>query len=228
MFDVVLVEDDPMISMVNRKFVESDERFRVASEFSDGLEALRWFLTHRADLLVLDVYMPVLSGTELLRELRARGCGIDVIMVTAAHDTQTLDELLKLGVADYLVKPFTAFRFHQALDTFCRSRAALEGQGRVSQSEIDRLIHTSPAEEDIPKGLQAKTLQLVRGELRRTPQERTCEDLASSTGLSAVTVRRYLNYLLEVGVAESRINYDTGGRPCIVYRAITPKRPGRR
>lgn len=224
MFDVIIVEDDPMVSMLHRRFVEADDRFQVVSEFSSGLEALRWFLRKKADLMILDVYMPILTGPELLRELRARGCGIDVIMVTAAHDTQTLDELLKLGVVDYLVKPFTGQRFRQALDTFCRNRAALVRQCHVSQSDIDRLIHTPPVESKIPKGLQEKTLKLILGELRKTGGEHTCEELAASTGLSVVTVRRYLNYLSEQGEAESRINYDTGGRPSIVYCATSHRK----
>lgn len=218
MFDTVIVEDDSMISMLNRSFTERDGRFRVVKEFPSGRAALPWLLSHRADLVILDVYMPQLTGTELLRALRARCSTVDVIMVTAAHEVQTLEELLKLGVVDYLVKPFTEARFRQALDTFCQHRAALEGRERVTQSDIDRLLYTPPAESAAPKGLQEKTLEKVRGQLRDAGREQTCEDIATGAGLSVVTARRYLNYMLEHGGAESRINYDTGGRPSMVYR----------
>ena len=50
--------------------------------------------------------MPRMTGLELLRELRSFGITSDVVMVTAANDSKTVDALLKLGVADYLVKPF--------------------------------------------------------------------------------------------------------------------------
>ena len=220
MFKTVIVEDDPTVSAINRRFVAEDGRFQVEAEFSSGREALRWLLTHPVDLVLLDVFMPVLTGAELLRELRARGVETDAIMVTAAHDTQTLNELLKLGIVDYLVKPFTRRRFRQALDTFCRNRAALAGKDPVSQSEIDRLLHTKPADQEIPKGLQAATMEKIRGGLRATGGETTCEVLAAEAGLSTVTVRRYLNYLLENGEAKSSIKYDTGGRPSVVYRAV--------
>lgn len=218
MFEVVIVEDDPMVTALNRRFVATDGRFHVTAEFSSGHEALRWLLTHPADLVLLDVFMPVLTGAELLRELRARGVETDAVMVTAAHDTQTLNELLKLGIVDYLVKPFTQRRFRQALDTFCRNRAALAGNEPVSQSEIDRLLHTTPTDQAVPKGLQAATVEKIRGELRAADGETTCEALAAEAGLSAVTVRRYLAYLLSNGEAESRIKYDTGGRPSVAYR----------
>ena len=219
MYDVVIVEDDPMIAMLDRKFIENDPRFKVVASFSSGHTALRRLLSQPADLVILDVYMPVLTGTELLRELRAYGSDIDVIMVTAAHDTQTVNELLKLGIADYLVKPFTAGRFQQALDTFARSRELLTEQKRISQSQIDRLLGL-PSDNEIPKGLQSKTSEKILEELKNAPGELTSEELSSMTGLSAVTVRRYLNYLLDIHEAESRVNYDTGGRPAVLYKKV--------
>lgn len=218
MFDVVIVEDDSMVAMLNRSFTQRDQRFQVVKEFLSGREALAWLTCHHVDLVILDVYMPLLTGTELLRSLRAHGSAVDVIMVTAAHETQTLDELLKLGVVDYLVKPFTAARFQQALDGFCQHRAALDGRERVTQSDIDRLLYAAPAETPAPKGLQEKTLERVRGQLRDAGGEQSCESIATGAGLSVVTARRYLNYMLEQGEAVSRINYDTGGRPSMAYR----------
>lgn len=215
MFKVAIVEDDYMISMLNRSFTEKDKRFQVVKEFSSGRKALAWILTHPIDLVILDVYMPLLNGAELLRELRIRGSKVDVIVVTAAHETNTLSELLKMGIVDYLVKPFTAQRFQQALDGFCQQRAALEGKERVNQSDIDKLLFVSP-KQCIPKGLQEKTLDKIRSEIFQT-EGQTCEAIAVKTGLSVVTARRYLNFMLESGEAESRINYDTGGRPCVVY-----------
>lgn len=220
MFKVVIVEDDHMISMLNRSFTCRDKRFQVVKEFSSGKTALPWLLDNPVDLVIMDVYMPVLTGPELLWQLRGAGSGVDVIVVTAAHDTQTLGDLLKMGVVDYLVKPFTAQRFQQALDTFCQKRLALKGQTRVSQAEIDWILSgPATAKTPLPKGLQEKTMERIRGELYEL-EEGTCEDIAARSGLSMVTTRRYLNYLLENWEAESRTRYDTGGRPCAVYRMV--------
>lgn len=219
MFRVAIVEDDYMISMLNRSFAEKDKRFQVVKEFPSGKKALAWILAHPVDLVILDVYMPIMNGAELLRELRVRGSKVDVIVVTAAHETKMLNELLKMGIVDYLVKPFTAQRFQQALDGFCQQRAALEGKEHMNQSDIDKLLYIGPAKQSIPKGLQEKTLEKIRAELFQK-EEQTCEAIAVKTGLSVVTARRYLNFMLESGEAESRINYDTGGRPCVAYWGI--------
>lgn len=169
---------------------------------------------HPADLLILDVYMPRMTGLELLRELRSFGITSDVVMVTAANDSKTVDALLKLGVADYLVKPFTARRFQQALDKFCRQRSAIATHSSVSQEELDALFSGSSGPEDVPKGLQSRTLERIRTHLAQAPEEGcTCESLAAQAGLSSVTVRRYLTYLTQQGEVVSRVNYDTGRPP---------------
>ena len=135
LYRAVIVEDDPMVSLLNRTFIEKDTRFRVVQTFQDGQAALNWLAQNPADLVVLDVYMPIFTGLELLQALRRRDIPVDAIMVTAANDTATVDQLLKLGAVDYLVKPFTYERFQQALDTFCRRREALAG-GAVEQSAL--------------------------------------------------------------------------------------------
>ena len=61
-YQVVIVEDDPMVRMLDRSFVELDHRFTVAGEFQDGRAALQWLRNHPADLLLLDVYMPSMTG----------------------------------------------------------------------------------------------------------------------------------------------------------------------
>ena len=218
MYRVVIVEDDPMVSLINRTYVERDPRFQVVQTFQDGRAALDWLEQNPVDLAVLDVYMPLFTGVELLRELRRRGVDVDAVMVTAANDRQTVDALLKMGVVDYLVKPFTAERFQRALETFCRHRAAV-AEASVEQSALDRLFATAVPWAQPPKGLQESTLERVRACLRDAPpQGLPSETISRQTGLSAVTVRRYVNYLVERGEASSTVNYDTGGRPCRLYR----------
>lgn len=225
MYQTVIVEDDPTISLLHRTFLSRDSRFTLARAFSNGDAALTWLLHHPADLIILDVYMPKMTGLELLRSLRSAGIGIDAIMVTAANDSKTVDALLKLGVIDYLVKPFASSRFQQALDTFCQHREAVSHDS-VSQQELDALFPSSPtpssAAPSVPKGLQARTLDRIRDCLRRVPQDgATCEKIAECSGLSTVTVRRYLSYLVDEGEAVSQMNYDTGGRPCMLYRPLS-------
>lgn len=222
MYQVVIVEDDPMVSLLNQAFIQKDARFEVAATVHDGHTALKYLEAHTVDLLILDVFMPVTTGAQLLHTLRERDIGVDVIMVTAANDTKTVDGLLKLGVVDYLVKPFTYERFAQALEGFCRHRAAVGGAA-VSQEALDQLFAPghSGVSQSVPKGFQESTLALIRDCLRGAKDRHLAsEEIASTTQLSAVTVRHYMNYLLERGEVLSQTDYDTGGRPSRRYRSV--------
>ena len=167
MYQVVIVEDDPMVAMLNRRYTEKDPRFRVCRECPDGRAALEYLRAHPADLVILDMYMPQMDGLDVLRQLRAAGVSTDVIMITAASDTATVEAAMRLGVVDYLVKPFEYERFRQALDAFDRRRQAIRSES-VNQQQLDELLHrgtTVPAGEKpeekpegkpLPKGLQPK------------------------------------------------------------------------
>ena len=209
-----------MVAFLNCAYVEKDRRFQVVQTFQEGAAALKWLLENPADLLILDVYMPRITGLEVLHTLRSREVETDAIMVTAANDAKTVNALLKLGVVDYLVKPFTQWRFQQALDTFCFRREAVAGNA-VSQETLDHLV--SPpgggGRSAPPKGVQESTLERVRDCLRAAPEEgMSSEAIARQTGLSVVTARHYVNYLVERGEAARAVKYDTGGRPSRLYR----------
>ena len=106
MYTTVIIEDDPMITRLNRRYIEQDSRFAVVQTFSAAHPALFWLRRNPIDLIILDVYMPQMSGTELLLQLRAEGVDADVIMVTSANDAKTVNDAVRLGAVDYLVKPF--------------------------------------------------------------------------------------------------------------------------
>ena len=227
MYQVAIVEDDAMVARLHRAFIQKDSRFRVEQILPDGRAALRWLQSHPVDLLILDVYMPGLTGLELLHRLRTQGVEADVIMVTAANDVKTVNSLLKLGVVDYLVKPFTYERFQRALDVFCQYRETVAGNA-LTQHALDRLFVSGGSSPDAaapPKGLQQDTLALIRAGLTDAPSAGITGDaLARQIGLSAVTVRRYLHYLEQTGEVVSTVNYDTGGRPSHLYRLFRSNR----
>ena len=93
---------------------------------------------------------------------------------------------------------------------------------RTSQDMVDRLLGNQPAKatgRELPKGLNAKTLESIREALFRAPDgDHTCESISAVSGLSRVTVRHYLNYFIETGFLTSSIDYETGGRPRVLYR----------
>lgn len=226
MIKTVIVEDDLMVAAINNQYLMKTPGFQVTATFHSGKDALAFLKDHPTDLLLLDLYMPDVSGLELLTELRRQNRKEDVIMITAANDAEHIAKALRLGVIDYLVKPFTYERFSQAVDKFLLQRKIMENGMPFSQDDIDQLIHMArPSQEsremELQKGIQRQTLEKLRGCLKQHPHSYlTIEYLSEETGLSKVTIRRYMNYLIEQRAVESRIDYETGGRPRVEYRSL--------
>ena len=126
-----------------------------------------------------------------------------------------------MGIVDYLVKPFTFDRFRMALEKFMAQHNALKDMETLNQNSIDFIIANArkKSEEMYPKGIQEKTLRMILEHLQENPDQwLTGDEIAERTGLTSVTVRRYMNYLAESGKVAGEMNYETGGRPCMRYK----------
>ena len=158
-------------------------------------------------------------------------------MVTAANDTATLEKTMNLGVVDYLVKPFAMERFQVALEKFAAKAEALSGKkgGSLDQSSIDTILSgtaaspkraaasgsaadDSQARPAYPKGIQKPTLENIKAWFDKNPNWQRGDIVAQKLGLSVVTVRHYLNYLVQIRALTETIDYETGGRPSMLYK----------
>jgi two-component system response regulator RegX3 len=102
---LLVVEDEASISEP-LSFMLQREGFEVAVA-PTGPEALSEYDRHGADLVLLDLMLPGLSGTEVCRQLRTRG-SVPVIMLTARDSEVDKVVGLELGADDYVTKPFSA------------------------------------------------------------------------------------------------------------------------
>ena len=92
----------------------------------------------------------------------------------------------------------------------------------LDQSEIDRLLAQNTSHSPkalLEKGMQEQTLELIRSYLEENKRIfLSNNEIASKVNLSRITVRRYMNYLVENREIISQIDYSTGGRPSVKYR----------
>ncbi len=218
-YKVLIVEDDPMVAMINEQYVCKNSKFKVAGSCRNGQEALDFLESNQVDLIVLDVFMPYMDGIETLKKIREKKISAEVIMVTAANDSSTIEDTMHLGVIDYLIKPFAYDRFQVALEKFVSKYTMLRENTVLDQSCIDKMIsRESAVEAGLPKGIQKKTLKLIQDYLNDESCWQTVDMLAEKLGISIVTARHYLTYLEEQGQITSDINYETGGRPSVLYK----------
>ncbi len=221
MYNTLIVEDDPMVAMINEHYLKKTGKFTLIKTLHNGNSTLEFLKNNSIDLIILDVFMPKTDGMTVLRHIRQNKLPIDVILVTAANDRETVEDALRLGVVDYLVKPFSNERFQIALDKYIQKSNMLKNNDIFNQQHLDSIIDKNIKQtvKEYPKGIQEKTLELIKSELQSSGSHWiTGDELADYTNLSVVTVRRYMNYLIKEGVAESEASYETGGRPCMLYR----------
>jgi heavy metal response regulator len=135
---ILLVEDEEKVSrFVVRGLTE--ESFAVDSA-SDGLTGLELATTYNYDLIVLDLMLPELNGTELLRRIRLTDHRVPILMLTARDAVADKVEHLEAGADDYLTKPFAFAELMARIKALLR-RGSVDRPNvlRVADLEVDRL-----------------------------------------------------------------------------------------
>jgi response regulator of citrate/malate metabolism len=214
MIDVLVVDDDFMVARVHRGLVERVPGFRVVGEARTGGDALRMIEQLRPDLVLLDIYLPDISGLEVVRRLRASPAApTDVLIITAAREAETVRAALRGGAVNYVIKPFESSLLRERLEQYAARRAELARIDATDQGEVDRAFGGQTGRQQLPKGLSAQTADLVRGALSAADDGLSAAECADETGVSRVSARRYLEHFVEAQRAEVRLRYGTTGRP---------------
>jgi response regulator of citrate/malate metabolism len=221
---VLVVEDNVVVAALHRRLIDAMPDFRAAAVVSDGEAAYRAIELLKPDLAILDLTMPGGDGLTLLRRIRHEGMPLEVVIVTASRDAQTIREAMHLGVIDYLVKPFAPDRFRQSFNAFALRTRALK-RPLLAQDEVDLVQSTGAARmQRLPKGLKRSTLLAVRAALEAGEAPVSADEVGARIGVARVTARRYLEYLEVIGEARVERECNGPGRPRNRYQHL-PARP---
>jgi len=221
MIRVVVVDDDFMVGRVHAGYVARLPGFEVAGLAHTGQQALDLIESTKPDLVLLDVYLPDISGVEVLRRLRTTGSPVDVLVITAARDIETVRATVHGGAVHYLIKPFSFAALKERLERYAEVYRRIKEVEQAGQEDVDRmlsLLHGRAAAQRLPKGLSAATCELVASVLRGAASDLSASEAAEQAGLSRVSTRRYLEWLVSTGQAELQMRYGTAGRPEHRYR----------
>ncbi|WP_354643192.1 response regulator [Kitasatospora camelliae] len=226
MISVLVVEDDPVAAAAHTLYVQRTPGFTAAGTVHTCADALRLLDRTRGagtpvDLILLDLYLPDGHGLNLCRTLRAAGHGADIIAVTSARDLAMVRQAVSAGVVQYLLKPFSSAALHDRLESYARYRRSLARAGDATgQDEVDQafaILRTSERS-SLPKGLSAPTLEAVAGVLRDAAGGISAAAAGAAAGVSRITARRYLEHLVDTGLAAREPQYGQVGRPELSYR----------
>lgn len=221
---VVIAEDDKKIAEIQRRFVERVQGYEVVGIAYTTRDAIDLIDVLEPDLVLLDVYFPDNSGLELLRQIRSNNALLDVILITAAKEVDTLQTAMHLGVYDYILKPLVFDRLQEALKSYQDHRFKLKNLDSLSQQTVDRFLNSrvnnNESKAVLPKGIDALTLNKVKQVFVNKETNLSAEQVGEHVGMSRTTARRYLEFLVTEQVIKADISYGTVGRPERRYCAL--------
>ena len=150
---ILLVDDSALMRRVIHDIINSDGRFSVEDEATNGAEALVLLQTKNYDAVVLDVNMPKMNGIELLKELKAQGIKAKIMMASTATQkgSQITLDCLELGALDFVHKPDWSYKckdeafqqgFLSTLEAVCDSRIQ-EKRPQVNTVKIVDIVKKS-------------------------------------------------------------------------------------
>ncbi|UFU00791.1 response regulator [Radiobacillus kanasensis] len=222
MYNVLIAEDDFHVAEIHEQYLSKFPEMTLVGKAMNAKETMGYLDKENIDLILLDVYMPDMLGTELLEQIRKQSPQVDIIMITAATDKAFLEKALHYGVQHYMIKPVTLEQFSSALKQYLRNKKVLQSMEEVDQETVNHLFGSPskvPEKSVLPSGIDYLTLKKVSEILTAESQGITSEEVGAKMGASRTTARRYLEYLVGIGQADVEHAYGIVGRPERRYHA---------
>jgi response regulator of citrate/malate metabolism len=214
MIRVLIVDDDFMVAKVHAGFIQRTPGFSVVGTAHTGAQALAKTAELQPDLVLLDIHLPDANGIELMTQLRGAAPELDVLVISAAREVETVRRALRGGIVHYLIKPFSQADLQERLEHYRSAYQGLDSAKDVAeQSDVNRLFGVETAESArpaLPKGCSAETLSLVVRALHSAASDLSAAEVADLLGTSRVSARRYLEFLHDETKVDVRLKYGAG------------------
>ncbi len=180
---VVLVDDHPVVRRGLRGLLEKDEGITIVGEASTGREALKLTYELQPDILILDMELPDIKGTEVAERLQESHSPVKVLALSAHDDIIYIRELLEAGASGYLMKDEAQGTILEAIHGVANGE-----QGWVSRRIAAQMATWMRNESSGGDSLTGREMEI----LRLVVEGRTNQYIAHSLGISEKTVEKYL------------------------------------
>lgn len=232
MFRVIIVEDDLMVASILERQIAKFQQLELIKSFRRADFALEWLEenAYGTDLILLDNYMPSMTGIEFLKCLREKNTEIQVIMITSSDEYSVIRSAMCCGICDYVLKPFTSTRLEKAVSKF-ETIMSLKADTEVwTQDKVDVLLcphkhyntdSSQSAQQLRENKINLTTLANVRKYMQTKQNVKLpLAEISGAMGLSTVTVRRYLKHMNTLGEVDITLDCKTGGRPSEIFEYV--------
>ena len=173
------------------RLLQEREDFDVVGEASDGEEAVQMVLDKQPDVVIMDIWMPRLSGIDATRRIGKRDCD-SKILVLSMHESRTyVEEVLRAGASGYIVKNSAATELIQAIDAVCGGASYLSPT--ITRQVVDAIARPGDAS---PSGVAMLT-DREREVLQLIAEGLSSKQIANMLGISLKTVDSHRSNLME-------------------------------
>ena len=200
---VFLADDQDLVRSGFRMLIDSSEDLRVVGEASDGAGAVAALTAHPADVVLMDVRMPVLDGVEATRRITAAGLPTRVLVLTTFDLDEYAFAALKAGASGFLLKDA------RPADLLTAIRTVAAGDAVVAPSTTRRLLdHVAPTLTSSPRAQDPRLALLTDRErevLDQVATGATNAEIAATLYMAEGTVKTHIGRLLTKLQARDRV-----------------------
>lgn len=209
MISVAIVEDNAGLQRSLSLLLENTPGFRCAGSYGSAEEALRQLAKHPAEVVLMDINLPSMSGIECTRQLRDLQPQMRVIIITVYRDNDKIFKALRAGACGYLLK-------RAAPDAILQAITDVHHGGAPMSSEVARKVveafQQPPARADQAAELSTREREVLDLLAEGLPDK----EIAAKLGISLPTVRFHLKHIYDKLHVRSRMEAalkHTGARP---------------
>jgi DNA-binding NarL/FixJ family response regulator len=211
MTSVVLADDQDLVRSGLRVLLEA-RGVEVLAEAENGRAALAATRSHRPDVLVMDIRMPVMDGIAATRELLAAGLATRVLILTTYDLDEYVYQALRAGAAGFMLKATPADRLVDAIEIVAAGEALLAPT--LTQRLIAEHVRRPPPTTGVPEELRELT-EREREVLALVARGLTNDEIAATLVVSLATIKTHVNRILTKLGLRSRAQavvtaYETG------------------
>jgi NarL family two-component system response regulator LiaR len=196
---VLIVDDHPMVRSGLHDFILVYDWMEAVGEAQNGVEAVEFCATHDVDVVLMDLVMPLMDGSEATRRILALNKPVKVVIITSFHEQDLVQQALKAGATSYLLKNVSADELAKAI------QAAHGGFSIFAPEATKALIHT---ERQRP-GLGSDLTETERKILAALVKGYSNQEISNQSSISVATVKYHLtNIFSKLGV-RNRVEVTT-------------------
>ncbi len=146
MIKLLIAEDEHLERKAIKFFVKKlyQDEIEIAAEVSNGQEAVAQALEKNVDLVLMDIKMPKLDGLKAAAELKEKAPAMEIIILTAHSEFDYARESIKIGVSDYLVKPYVELEFKDVVDSALQKIKSKKKNSEKEKKLLEKIKNITP------------------------------------------------------------------------------------